>query len=63
MITTKEEALARQFDRFITDVNAVYKRLRIEVPGLKKSKKFDPDLGTTTYIFWYMVGDEKIFIS
>lgn len=63
MSTTKEEALAKQFDRFITDVNAVYKRLRADVPGLKKSKKFDQDLGTTTYIFWYMDGDTKIFIS
>ena len=63
MNTTKEEALARQFDRFITDVNAVYKRLRISISGLKKSKKFDQDLGTTTYIFWYMDGDDKIFIS
>lgn len=63
MKTTKDETLARQFDRFNTDVNLVFKRLRHDIPGLKKTKIFSPELITQTYTFWYMEGNTKIYIS
>lgn len=63
MTTTKEESLARQFDRFNTDVNVVFKRFRLDVPNLQKTKLHDKELGATSYIFWYEEDGSKIYIS
>lgn len=53
MIVTADKEAARQFDRFTTDVNAVYKRLKAEVTNLKKEKLRGAVLLKDVYIFWF----------
>jgi hypothetical protein len=47
------EAKAKRHDRFTTDVNAVLKRLKKEVPAMKKKKLFDRETFAELYIFHY----------
>jgi hypothetical protein len=46
--------LAHRFDRFSTDVNAIYKKFRKQIPSLKKQKLPDEKMFAEVFVFWYL---------
>ncbi len=59
MKTTFIEEDAVQFDRYSTDVNALLKRYRKEIPGMQKKKLHGKETFSNLYIFWFKDNDSR----
>jgi hypothetical protein len=45
---------AQRFDRFTSDVNAIFRRHRKEIKNLQKTKLLDEKVGPDVYVFWFI---------
>lgn len=62
--TTLDENKAHRFDRFMTDVNEVFRRYRQELPGIKKTKLPDEKLFAEVFVFWFInESGDKVYIQ